>query len=269
MRIKKLIVLGISADIGIAIARKASQDGAEVIGTYRSDFAQRGEIESLTGVTLVRCDIQCLDDITDFLTFVRSREFHWDSLFSSVGTTEPIGKFFELDFDSWERSFSLNMLAQLRVIHGLYDLRNKHLVSSICLLAGGGTNNPFRAYSAYAAAKIGLIKMCELIDDETEDLNVFILGPGFVKTKTHLETLRAGSAAGENFKRVIDFLESEDEGTSMQEIYECMKWCINSGRDSVGGRNISIVHDMWGTPDLQSELLRDINMYKLRRYRNY
>lgn len=268
MLIDKLIIIGVSADIGMAIARKASRDGAQVIGSYRSDFPERDEIESLSGVSLVHCDLQSLDDVTEFLRFVRAHEFEWDCVFSSVGTTEPIGRFFELDFDEWEKSYSLNMLAQLRVIHGLYDLRNRRTVSSICLLAGGGTNNPFRAYSAYASAKIGLIKMCELIDDETDDLNVFILGPGFVKTKTHLETLRAGSAAGENYKRVRDFMNSKATGTSMEEIYDCMKWCINSGRDAVGGRNISIVHDKWGTPELESELLGDGDMYKLRRYRN-
>ena len=268
MRIENMVILGISADIGMGIARKASQDGVEVIGSYRSDFPERSEIESLSGVSLVRCDIQSLDDVTNFLAFVRSRDFEWDCLFSSVGTTEPIGRFFELDFESWEKSYSLNMVAQLRVIHGLHDLRNKHSVSSVCLLAGGGTNNPFRAYSAYASAKIGLIKMCELIDDEEEDLNVFILGPGFVKTKTHLETLRAGSAAEENFERVRDFMNSTRQGTSIQEIYDCLKWCVDVGRDSVGGRNISIVHDAWGTPELQAELLSDADIYKLRRFRN-
>lgn len=268
MRIENLIILGISADIGMGIARKASQDGVKVIGTYRSDFTERGEIESLSGVSLVSCDFQRLDDVMNFLAFVRSRDFKWDCLFSSVGTTEPIGRFFELDFDSWEKSYSLNMLHQLRVLHGLYGLRNKLTVSSICLLAGGGTNNPFRAYSAYASAKIGLIKMCELIDDETEDLNVFILGPGFVKTKTHLETLRAGSAAEGNFERVRQFMQSEDKGTTIQEIYDCLRWCVDVGADCVGGRNISIVHDDWGTPDLQSNLLEDNDMYKLRRFGN-
>ena len=34
--------------------------------------------------------------------------------------------------------------------------------------------------------------MCELIDDENKNLNCFIVGPGFTKTKTHFETIKAG-----------------------------------------------------------------------------
>ena len=50
-------------------------------------------------------------------------------------------------------------------------------------MAGGGTNNPFTNYSAYCVSKIALIKMCELIDDEYKNLNVFIIGPGLLKPK--------------------------------------------------------------------------------------
>ncbi len=52
-------------------------------------------------------------------------------------------------------------------------------------MAGGGTNNPFTNYSAYCVAKIALIKMTELLDDEEKKLNIFIIGPGFVRTRIH------------------------------------------------------------------------------------
>ena len=42
--------------------------------------------------------------------------------------------------------------------------------------------------------------MCELLDDEIKNLNIFILGPGFTKTKTHFETLKAGKLAGKILK---------------------------------------------------------------------
>ena len=148
----------------------------------------------------------------------------------------------------------------------MYHLRNKKKKSNVIFLAGAGTNNPFTNYSAYCVSKIALIKMCELIDDENKNLNCFIIGPGFTKTKTHYETIRAGKKAGKNFLRVKKFMLKEN-GTSMKDIFNCILWGIKQGRNVVGGRNLSVVHDDWGSNLLKKKLLKDPNMYKLRRHK--
>ena len=138
-------------------------------------------------------------------------------------------------------------------------------------MAGGGTNGPFRNYSAYCVAKIGLIKMCELIDDEFDNINIFILGPGFTRTKTHLETIKAGKKAGKNYLRVKKFMSSKkNTGTSFKEIYDFINWGIKQGKKIVSGRNFSVVNDDWKHKPklLQEKLKKNIAMYKLRRYLN-
>ena len=57
-------------------------------------------------------------------------------------------------------------------------------------------------------------------------------------------------------------------GTSFDDIYSCIRWLCCCGKDVVGGRNFSVVHDAWDTKKLKQALLNDINMYKLRRYGN-
>ena len=59
--------------------------------------------------------------------------------------------------------------------------------------------------------------------NEIKNLNIFILGPGFTKTKTHFETLKAGKLAGKNFKRVKNFLKSKQTGTTFKEIFTIFK----------------------------------------------
>ncbi|MGP1675912.1 MAG: SDR family NAD(P)-dependent oxidoreductase [Burkholderiales bacterium] len=264
---EKIIILGVSADIGRNICELFHADGAQIIGTYRRDFAERTELEALDGVDLIQCDVSKQDDIERLERAHAVRCFNWTTIFSSVGTAEPIGRFFALDFDAWERSVAVNMTAQLRAIHGLYPWRDASRVVNVALLAGGGTNNPFRCYSAYCVAKIGLIKMCELIDDEAEDVNAFILGPGFVKTKVHEETLRAGAMAEGNLERVRRFVE-HGAGTTFEDIYKCLRWAMAAGREVAGGRNFSVVHDGWRSGALGEELKRDRDMFKLRRHRN-
>ena len=75
-----------------------------------------------------------------------------------------------------------------------------------------------------------LIKMCELLDDEYKNINTFIIGPGFTKTKTHIETLKAGKKAGSNYLRVKKFLKSKNTGTPFIKIFECIKWGIKEGK---------------------------------------
>lgn len=263
-----IIILGINADIGRNICKLFQRDGWNIIGTYRKDFYEYDELCNLDRVQLVRCDITKSDEIRFFVNSVKDRKFKWEMLFSSIGTSEPIGRFFELDFDGWEKSINVNMTSQLRAVHSLYPLRDTSKTANIALLAGGGTNNPFRCYSAYCLAKIGLIKMCELIDDEAEDVNAFIVGPGFVKTKTHFETLKAGKKSEDNLERVKAFLDSGDTGTSFEDIYRCLLWAKSVGKKIVGGRNLSVVHDRWGSKILEAQLASNIDMYKLRRFGN-
>jgi hypothetical protein len=99
-------------------------------------------------------------------------------------------------------------------------------------------------------------------------VKIQIVGPGFVQTKIHYETLEAGEAAGKNLERVRDFMSSEDQGTKFEEIYDCLKWFDQEKKDVVSGRNFSIVHDQWGDERLKMQLAADKNMYKLRRSKN-
>jgi NAD(P)-dependent dehydrogenase (short-subunit alcohol dehydrogenase family) len=265
---KTVIILGVSADIGRNICKFYLNDGFQVLGTYRNFSESMNELSSLDGLTLFKCDVTQREDVIRFVEFVNNNNIFWSTLLSTVGTSEPIGRFFDLKFDDWENSIQINCLGQLHVLHALHKYRSTGTIPNVVFLAGGGTNNPFRCYSAYCVSKILLIKMCELLDDENPDLNVFIAGPGFVRTKTHLETIKAGELAEENYIRVKEFWESEDSGTSMENIYSCVRWLESKGREIAGGRNFSVVNDKWGDEELAFELSKDINMYKLRRYGN-
>jgi len=43
---------------------------------------------------------------------------------------------------------------------------------------------------------------------------------------------------------------------------------ISQPKEVVGGRNFSVVNDKWGESKLNKELLKNENMYKLRRFGN-
>ena len=263
-----VFILSVSSDIGEHLALDYLGRGLRVAGTYRREPPP--SLAGHAGFAGFRCDITAPGCGRDLAAFLHARNFHWDIFVSCVGQLAPVGDFFENDFAEWAQSVETNGVAQLRALHAIHPFRRADRVCHVVFFAGGGTNNPFRSYSAYCLGKIGLIKMCELLDDENPDLNVFIVGTGWVRTKIHAQTLAAGSRAGGNFDRTRAFLYGNEAGTARDDIAAMIRWGVAQGRPVAGGRNFSVVHDQWAEAGagLAAALAANPDKFKLRRHGN-
>lgn len=264
-RSPEVFIAGANAEIGNALVRNFAADGWRVGGTYRQASPELAGAPASADPFFVACDFSIPGAASQVADRYARTGRQWDVFVSAVGTMLPVGAFMETPFADWERGLRVNLVSQLELVHRLYPHRRPGGIAHVVFLAGGGTNGPFRNYSAYCLSKIGLIKACELLDDECPDLNAFIVGPGWVRTKIHEETLASGARAGENLERTRRFLESGESGTAHDTIYRCVRWGIDAGREVAGGRNFSVVHDPWGAADFPSRLKADENLCKLRR----
>ena len=262
------IIISISSDIGTAMARRWVKIGWNVYGTYRTESNAVQELSEI-GVRLIHCDLLDKRSIKKACFQLRKLCSQWDNLILAPGTQEPVESFLNCNFDDWAASIEVNFTNQLRIVQELMPARNIDNILGPCVLffAGGGTNSATVNYSAYAISKIALIKMCELLDAEIPDVRFTIVGPGWVKTKIHEATLKAGERAGDNYEKTKYKLNS-DELTPMEDVLDCCDWLVSSPREVISGRNFSTVFDKWGTKELSEELMRDYDMYKLRRHGN-
>lgn len=264
-----VFILSVSSDIGEQLALDYLRHGFRVTGTYRKSLPPSlGGQERFAGL---RCDVTSRTCGGQIAEFMKAQDFYWDIFISCVGQLAPVGLFFENDFESWAQSVETNGVAQLRALHAAHPFRRPGHACHVVFFAGGGTNNPFRSYSAYCLGKISLIKMCELLDDENPDLNVFIVGTGWVRTKIHEQTLVAGARAGVSYDQTRLFIDQKAPGTDHPQIAAMIRWGIAQGREVAGGRNFSVVHDRWDEagPDLAAALLADPGKFKLRRQGNH
>lgn len=261
------IVISISSDIGHELAVRFASDGWAVWGTFR-ERSRMSHVPS--GVQIAPCDLRSHDSISNAISAYAKSGLAWDLLMVAAGTEEPIGTFWECDADTWDDNVRVNALGPLRLLRGLYPMRNATGRPCVVFFSGSGTNSPAPRYSAYCASKIFLIKMCELLDSESSDTSFVIIGPGIVRTKIHEQTLRAPERSGANYRRVMDFLNSTTIGTTHADIYDCVRWCVDAGKAVVGGRNLSLVYDEWrnGGGALMRALEKDSSLYKLRRFGN-
>jgi NAD(P)-dependent dehydrogenase (short-subunit alcohol dehydrogenase family) len=258
------IVVGISADIGRYVADRLMDDGWIVYGVARTS-PRRWSKGQRQPEHVFDCDFSSRESIAECVDALHRTMGRWDLVFSAVGTMKPIGPFFSTEFDAWRANIEINVLSQLEFLHAVHDLRADN--SHVGLLAGGGTNGRFDNYSAYCVSKIALIKMVELLHYECEDMNSFIIGPGFVKTKIHQETLDAGELAGPGASKTVEMMTGN--GTPLEDVYQHLRWCMDQGRAVAGGRNHSTVHDPWQVGSLESLLQADPDRYRLRRYQGF
>lgn len=264
-----VFILSVSSDIGYFLAKKYLQEGYRVVGTYRS-LRYIKDLVRNKDCHLFSCDVAKRKNVQDLIRWFRKMNMPWDAFISCVGWPKPLTTFFQGNFDRWSESVHVNALEPLRVLHGLYPFRSRRKISSVVFFAGGGVNNAVVNFSAYTASKIFLIKMCEFLDAENPDLNVFIVGPGWTRTKTHELMLRDRDISKDKHSEIISFLNS-NKGTMMEDIFACIHWLAGQGKKVAGGRNFSVVHDPWKGAlkgRLAKVLQSDVNMYKLRRYKN-
>jgi NAD(P)-dependent dehydrogenase (short-subunit alcohol dehydrogenase family) len=264
----EVFILSISSDIGEKIALDYLRQGARVAGTYRTSLP--ASLSAEPTFRALRCDVTTPESAGAIAAFLAAIDFRWSIFLSCVGQLSPVGLFFESDFEAWARSVDTNSVAQLRALHAAYPFRQSGGLCHVVFFAGGGTNNPFRHYSAYCLGKIALIKMCELLDDENPDLNAFIVGTGWVRTKIHTQTLAAGARAGANFDKTKEFIERNAPSTTYDDIAAMIRWGVDQGKAVAGGRNFSVVHDPWrdGGAGLSAALAADAEKFKLRRSGN-
>ena len=260
------IIVSISSDIGTALAINWASAGHEVWGTYRR-WSENCELLKSIGVKLEYCDLSSELSIKQALgSFPTNSD--WSCLALASGDQEPIGLFHEIDFPEWSRSIQVNFVGQLQFLHGLMQIHKEpHKKRTVILFAGGGTNSATERYSAYTVSKIASIKICELLDFEYSEYVFSCIGPGWVESKIHDATLKAGAKAGNNFEKTSK-MRREKLMNPVEDVIECCNWIISKDKDVVGGRNFSVVHDAWRNSKIESHLRSDTNVYKLRRYGN-
>ncbi|MFZ1988530.1 MAG: SDR family oxidoreductase, partial [Alphaproteobacteria bacterium] len=230
---KHAFVVSGSSDIGTALIEHWLDRGWTVAATYR----RRSEAVARMmerGAEMIPLDLNDAAAVLRLAGEIRTRKAPWDILMTCPATMEPIAPFVDCDFAEWERSVSLNFTRQAQLIHAALPFRrgSPDFMPIVILWAGPGTNNAPLNYSAEIVAKIAQIKLCELLDTEISDCRFVIIGPGWVATKTHQETIDAGARAGTNFERTKQKLASRD-CTPMERILDFVDWAISQPKQVI------------------------------------
>ena len=94
------------------------------------------------------------------------------------------------------------------------------------------------------------------------------MGPGWVRTKIHDQTLKAKSNAGMNYKKTLDMFNEPDKFNPIKKVINDVFKIIELPKELVSGRNFSSVHDDISLKKLKELYSSDKDFYRLRRHLN-
>ncbi len=199
---KNILITGAGRGIGKRLAIGLAAKGARVGLLARSkteiDLAKL-EIEHAGGLSLhLRADVRDLDQLMAAAERMRVLWGSIDVLIAAAGIQGPIGPFLDTPPKAWAEAIETNLIGVANSIRSVIGSMIERRKGKIIVLSGCGSLTARPNFSAYAAAKTGVVRLVETIAAEVSDHNVQVncMAPGGSYTSMTDEILEAGDKAG-------------------------------------------------------------------------
>ena len=269
---KRAVVTGASRGLGKSIANAFLEEGAAVLICARNAAELEEARQSLNEggpgrVHAMVCDVGVRADLDALAAEARSWLGGVDILVANAGVQGPAGAFEDVDWHAWTETIGINLIGTAYCCRVFLPLLKAAKNGKILILSGGGATKPMPFYSAYAAAKAGIVRFGETLADEVKPLGIDVnmVAPGALNTRMLDEVLEAGPRkAGE--ERYQAALRQQSSGGAS--IDRAAALCVQLASDAcngVSGRLISAPWDPWQRLEELKDELAATDIYTLRR----
>lgn len=265
---KKAMILGIASGLGSLLANHLSGKGWSVYGSARNPEFAAEKLDKIPFEKIIKLDFTEPQTFDEFENNIRSLKVKFDCLVVAPGTMLPIGNFAEIEESEWLQGIQVNFTSPVLAARRLFKFMNQGDFAPLVLFfSGGGNHNAPVNFSSYISSKIALIKMVELLDAEIENLKFCVVGPGWMDSDIHQETLlnceKAPDAYLETKRRY-----AENDFVAPDKLLAFFDWALSTEKEIIGGRNFSSAHDQLDNHALCQALSECKDLFKLRRFGN-
>jgi 3-oxoacyl-[acyl-carrier protein] reductase len=188
-------------------------------------------------------------------------------LVNNAAIQGPIGPLWDNDPCEWEQTLRVNLFAPAALCAAALPQMRARRYGKILNLSGGGATGPRPNFSAYAASKAALVRLTEVIAQETADCGVDAncIAPGAMNTRMLAEVMRVGPERA-GAKEHASALKAAQAGDAIpRTAAELAVFLASAAGDGISGRLISAVWDDWRDLQRHREELRASDIYTLRR----
>jgi 3-oxoacyl-[acyl-carrier protein] reductase len=189
-----------------------------------------------------------------------------DVLINNAGIQGPIGPLSEMDPAQWHQALQVNLTAPVMLMRAVVPAMQQKNSGVIINLSGGGAAGSRPGFSAYAAAKTGLVRVSECLADEVVGFGIAItaIAPGAMPTAMLEGILAAGpeQAGSKEFSSAQKIIDAG--APAMARALDLCAYLSEKPRIHLSGKLIAAQWDAWDQLDgYASELRGDV--YTLRR----
>ncbi|MCB1103231.1 MAG: SDR family oxidoreductase [Opitutaceae bacterium] len=262
----RIVISGTSSGIGRAIAGHLLNLNHEVWGLARSD--QASQAASHPRFHPVVCDVTDPESIQAAIATVSQSTCALDAVITCAAAHGPIGPAMQSDPKAWCDAVDLNLGGTLRVLQAFHPflIQAEHRGKIVCF-SGGGATKARPGFSAYAAAKTGIVRLVETIavEERGSPLDINAVAPGAIRTRLIDEVLALGPATvGE--KEYQSALQAKaDSGAALTRAINLVLWLISRESDGLSGKLFSAQWDSWPIPSAEIAEFAASDLLTLRR----
>ncbi|GAA1313844.1 oxidoreductase [Planotetraspora silvatica] len=188
---KIVLITGASSGIGEATARRLAADGHHVVlGARRVDrlAALVGEIHAAGGRADHReLDVTSLDSVRAFVEAAHDRLGRVDVLVNNAGVM-PLSRVDALRVDEWNQMIDVNLRGTLHGIAAVLPHMRSRGAGHIVNVASTSGHRVDPTAAVYCATKYAVLALSEGLRQESRDIRVTVVSPGF----THSELTDRG-----------------------------------------------------------------------------
>ena len=187
---KRVLVTGGAAGIGLAVAQRFAQDGAQVLICDADTAGLDRAMAATPGLHGIPCDVSAPAEVDSLFAAVSDQLGGLDVLVNNVGIGGPTAPAEELSSADWQRVMDINLTGTFEVTRRAIPLL-KASAGTIITMSSAAGRYGYPNRIAYATSKWGLIGFTKTLAME--------LGPFDVTANAILP----GAVGGERFDRVI------------------------------------------------------------------
>ena len=266
----RVILTGASSGIGSAIFEALVSDGHIVFACARRSELLAKVTDGHPTAYGWLCDVSDEDQVTEFISKVKSVTPYVDVLINCAGSYGTIGPIDQTDSNEWFKTMQVNLFGTYLMCKHSLPLLSESDSPQIINMAGGGAFSPLPNYSAYAASKAAVVRLTECLAMELSSRGIMVnaVAPGFVVTNIHEATMEAGEKrAGKliyNKTRVL----MEEGGVPISNVISFIRYILSGELLGLTGKTIALNFDRWQTPAFKHnvEEISRSDLFSLRRF---
>ncbi|MBE3110032.1 MAG: SDR family oxidoreductase [Acidobacteria bacterium] len=265
------VVTGAARGLGLAIARTFRTAGARVFLIDRLKSELDVAVASLGGTANEVASF--VEDLSDpgapRRVWARVAAAGGATvLVNNAGIQGPIGPCWQNDWAEWEKTIRVDLLAPVALCREfIAHRRDTGVRGKIINLSGGGATGPRANFTAYATAKVGLVRFSETLAEETKalDIDVNCIAPGAMNSPM----LQAVREMGPEAAGAKEFELATRLAAGTPEVIEraaaLCGYLASAASDGITGKLLSAVWDPWESLGQHIMDLNKGDVYTLRR----